>query len=119
MLIEFPFLSPSVNSCYRKFGNRIIKSAKLRAFEQQCLHFFDKLEEEDPIEMIPVGTPICVAVHFYIKGNRSIDLDNLLKSLLDNLEGTVFENDNQIIEIVAHKHQKSDSSRMTVEINKA
>jgi Holliday junction resolvase RusA-like endonuclease len=114
MFLEFPFISPSVNCCYRQYGRKIIKSVKLRAFEQQCLQFFDQLEEVDPIEMIE--GPIKVLVHFYILGNRSIDLDNLLKSLLDNLEGVVFENDSQIVEIVAYKHQRSDANKMTVEI---
>jgi Holliday junction resolvase RusA-like endonuclease len=62
--------------------------------------------------------PIKVVVHFFIMGTRSIDLDNLLKSLLDNLEGVVFENDSQIVEIVAYKHQRSDANKMTVEITR-
>lgn len=67
--------------------------------------------------MIKVPTPVKVSVHFHIKGDRSIDLDNMLKSLLDNLEGMVFENDSQINELLAYKHQNSASNKMVVNVS--
>ena len=65
---EMPFLPPSVNACYRSYGNRVVKSAKLKVFEQEIIRYFDSQEEE--ITMLE--GKLNLTVSFYLKGRRSI-----------------------------------------------
>ena len=73
----FDFIPPSTNAMYRCYRNRICKSARLKMFEQQILTYFDDLEQD--IKMI--HGKLDVVVTFCLKGNKDIDLDNLLKAL--------------------------------------
>ena len=105
-----PFLPPSVNSCYRSYGKKVIKSAKLKEFEQKMIRYFDSQEEE--INMLEGKLKLTVS--FYLKGKRSIDLDNLLKALLDGMEGVLFENDKMIYEIHAEKFNNSPDVKTVI-----
>lgn len=107
---EMPFLPPSVNSCYRSYGKKVVKSVKLKEFEQLILQFFDSHQED--VNMI--DGKIKLTVTFHLKGSRSIDLDNLLKALLDGLEGVLFENDKMIHEIHAEKINNRDSPKTII-----
>ena len=111
---ELPFLPPSVNSCYRSFGKKVVKSTKLKAFEQQILQFFDEQEQDDDIMML--SGPLKLTVHFSLKGKRSIDLDNLLKALIDGLEGILFENDKDILEIHAEKTNECNEFKTIIQL---
>ena len=95
----FDFIPPSTNAMYRCYRNRICKSARLKMFEQQILTCFDDLEQD--IKMI--HGKLDVVVTFCLKGNKDIDLDNLLKALLDSLQGILYKNDKLIIHIDAKK----------------
>ena len=44
--------------------------------------------------------------HFYTSGHR-IDLDNLLKSILDGLKGAAYEDDSQIVRVTAERYNIS------------
>ena len=107
---EIPFLPPSVNSCYRSYGKNVIKSTKLKEFEQKMIQYFDSQEED--INMF--DGKLKLTVSFYLKGNRSIDLDNMLKALLDGCEGILFQNDKMIYEIHAEKFNNSSDFRTVV-----
>jgi Holliday junction resolvase RusA-like endonuclease len=107
---EMPFLPPSVNACYRSYGNRVVKSAKLKVFEQEIIRYFDSQEEE--ITMLEGKLKLTVS--FYLKGRRSIDIDNLLKALLDGMENILFENDKMIFEIHAEKFSNCDSAKTVI-----
>lgn len=109
---EFSFLPPSTNAMYRCFRGRICKSARLKMFEQQILVHFDELEQE--ITMI--DGKFDVDVSFYLKGNRDTDLDNLLKALLDGLEGILYKNDKMITSITARKFNKCKENRTVISI---
>lgn len=45
------------------------------------------------------------------------DTDNYIKSTLDGLNGLLWEDDNQIVDLIAHKYY-SDKPRVEVEVNK-
>ena len=107
---EMPFLPPSVNACYRSYGKKVIKSAKLKEFEQKILQYFDSQDEE--INMLEGKLKLTVS--FYLKGRRSIDLDNLLKALLDGCENILYENDKMIYEIHAEKFNNCDSVKTVI-----
>lgn len=101
---EIPFLPPSVNALYRSYNKRVVKSARLKEFEQNIIKYFDSCTEDVNI----LEGKLKLSVTFYLKGKRSIDLDNLLKALLDGMEGILFENDKMIYEINANKINNSD-----------
>ena len=46
--------------------------------------------------------------HFYTSGHR-VDLDNLLKSILDGLKGAAYEDDSQIVRVSAERYNISES----------
>ena len=110
-IYEIPFLPPSVNSCYRTYRGKIIKSAGLREFEQEILQFFDNIEN-----ITQLKGHIKLTVTFYLKGKRTIDLDNLLKALLDGLEGILYENDKMITVINARKFNNAESPKTIIEL---
>ncbi len=109
---EISFLPPSTNAMYRCFRGRICKSARLKMFEQQILVHFDELDQE--ITMI--DGKFAVDVSFYLKGNRDTDLDNLLKALLDGLEGILYKNDKMITSITARKYNKCKENKTVISI---
>ena len=98
MLITLPFLPISVNQSYRSSKNRVYKSGKLRDFEKKMNDLFETFEN---IEFLKGD--LAIDITFELKSCRKRDLDNMLKSLFDSLEGRIFENDNQIFEIKCRK----------------
>ena len=98
MLIILPFLPVSVNQSYRSCKNRVYKSKQLCDFEKRIDDFFKTFEN---IEFLKGNLKVDIV--FELKSCRKRDLDNLLKSLFDSLEGRIFENDNQIYEIKCRK----------------
>lgn len=98
MLITLPFLPISVNQSYRSSKNRVYKSGKLRDFEKKMNDLFETFEN---VEFLSGNLKVDIV--FELKSCRKRDLDNMLKSLFDSLEGRIFENDNQIFEIKCRK----------------
>jgi len=79
-------------------------------FEQQIITHFNDLDEDIPM----IEGPINVDVTFYLKGNKDTDLDNLLKALLDGLEGILYKNDKMITSITAHKINKCKENKTSI-----
>jgi len=108
---ELPLLPPSVNACFRttKRGG-IYRSKKYREFLTTMDQFFETVEYE-----ILKGD-IIFTVEFECKSKRKRDLDNLLKSLIDSLEGRLFENDSQLVEIHAKKKIGCDGDKTFIHL---
>jgi Holliday junction resolvase RusA-like endonuclease len=98
MLIILPFLPVSVNQSYRTSKNRVYKSKALCDFEKRVDDLFKNFEN---VEFLKGN--LSVDIVFELKSFRKRDLDNMLKSLFDSLQGRIFENDNQIFEIRCRK----------------
>ena len=98
MLIILPFLPVSVNQSYRSCKNRVYKSKTLIDFEKKVDDLFETFEN---VEFLKGNLKVDIV--FELKSFRKRDLDNMLKSLFDSLEGRVFVNDNQIFEIKCRK----------------
>ena len=98
MLITLPFLPISVNRSYRTSNNRVYKTKTLCDFEKKVVDLFETFEH---VKLLKGN--LTADITFELKSCRKRDLDNMLKSLLDNLESRVFENDNQIFEINCRK----------------
>jgi len=111
MKIELPFLPLSVNACFRasKRGG-VYKSKRYREFTAVMDEFFEKIDYE------MLEGDLVLKVDFECKSKRKRDLDNLLKSLIDSLEGRLFENDSQIIEIHAKKQIGCESDKTFIHL---
>ena len=87
MTLDIPLIPPSVNTCFRTYKGRVIKSKLYREFNKQMeFYFTDKTYE------ILEGD-IKVDIVFYKTTKRKYDIDNRLKALLDSIEGKVFIDD--------------------------
>lgn len=114
MKLVFPF-PPSVNKLYRTvikgFQAMVIKSSIYRAYEG----LIRRLTVDTLKQPYPKGTTVAVTLHFYRPQKRG-DLDNMLKAMLDVLHGIAFEDDQQVIEIHAYRHDDKISPRASVEV---
>jgi len=98
MKIELPFIPLSVNACWRASrSGHVYKSKRYREFLKEMDTFFET------IEYVKLEGELILVVDFECRTKRRRDLDNLLKSLIDSLEGKLFENDYQIVEIHCKK----------------
>ena len=109
-----------------KYGN-FYTPAKTRKFENfiklVALQHFDK----------PLDCPIKIHIKFKIKRPKYLiwktkpmpevpcttkDLDNMIKSVLDGMEGVAYHNDSQIYSIIAEKvyHAGGDKAETIIEI---
>jgi len=100
---------PSANRYWRVYRNRVVKSAEARAYRQAVR----MLAKHSP----RVG-PVAVTVTWY-RGAKRGDLDNRLKVVLDAMEGVLYENDNQIVELHAYRIDDKGNARMDVEVEQA
>lgn len=70
----------------------------------------------------PLDGEICAVVKVYRKWKRTArqsgDLDNLVKSLWDGLNGIVFRDDSQICRCTAEKFQDKERPRAEIEIRR-
>ena len=56
---------------------------------------------------------IKVSVDFFVT-NMSKDIDNLVKFVLDGLQGVLYADDRKIVSIKAHKHRSTAEEQRTV-----
>lgn len=94
MTLELPW-PPSINTYWRRVGNRTVLSAKARAYRAEAVACC--LEQRAP----RLGTArVRLAITAHAPDKRARDLDNLCKGILDSLEfARVFDNDEQIDEL--------------------
>jgi Holliday junction resolvase RusA-like endonuclease len=90
---------------------------KTRAFENEI-----KATAMSQYKDEPLTGPISCRINFYIPRPKSVsvkkrpypvvgaDLDNYIKSLLDGVQGVVFDNDAQVIEISASKKYSNEGA---------
>ena len=108
---SFDFLPVSVNASYRAFKNRVYKSQRLKDFQKKMDEMFDSFENLGKLE-----GKLSIDVTFEMKGIRKRDIDNMMKSLLDSLEGKVFENDSEIYEMNVKKFDNCNQDKTIISI---
>lgn len=52
---------------------------------------------------LPKGHKASVTMRFFLCGGQTPDIDNLIKSILDGLNGIAWEDDKQVIEVKAQR----------------
>lgn len=60
--------------------------------------------------------PVAVAIDLYLHGKRRIDVDNCAKSILDGMNGIVYEDDNQVVDLRVRKLRESNRKNQRVEV---
>ena len=97
---------PSANRWWRNVSGRMVTSKAARDYKasvaNRCL--------VQGVKPIPAPTAVCVVIEWNRK-RKSGDLDKRLGVLLDALQGNCYDNDSQIIRIVA---ERRDGGRGTV-----
>ena len=115
-----------------KYGIRLYDLNKVSVYKKQ-LALMCKFQ----YKQAPLTGPLMVELNFFrhlqsslSKKERSLrlsgshrpvvkpDTDNYIKSTLDGLNGLLWEDDNQIVDLVAHKYY-SDKPRVEIEVKKA
>ena len=108
MTDEYTFtlpVPPSANRYWRVWHNRIVVTDEAQAYKQEIKYL---LSQAVPMKGL-------VAVNFSVYRPRMKgDLDNYNKIMFDALQGLVYENDNQIVEI--HSFRKDDKHNPRVEL---
>lgn len=99
---------PSTNRYYRNVGGHMVLSAEGRAYKKAVA---------DAALVAGVRTPfdgsVGVAVSVY-RPQKSGDLDGRLKGLLDSLQGALYLNDSQVVEIHAYRYDDRANPRAVV-----
>ena len=65
---------------------------------------------------VPLSGPLAVTLRFYRKDGRRVDIDNLAKSALDSMNGIVYRDDGQVVDLHASKAQDKARPRIEVEV---
>lgn len=102
-------LPVSANRYWRNYGGRTVVSDAAKAYKHavwlQAQH----------AGMHPFSGPVAVYVHVY-RARKVGDLDNANKVLLDALCGVAYQDDAQIVELHAYRHDDKANPRVEVEV---
>ena len=103
LLLELPF-PPSLNTYYRNVRGRMLLSAEGRQYKLDVLAHVWTACKGKPV---PMTGRLAVDIHLHNRANRSYDIDNRPKAVLDALEESgVFVNDSQIDRLVVERKEK-------------
>ena len=98
----------SVNQLYR--GRRFL--TERGRLMKEDYYYQARAQYKGPI----LQGPLAIQVHVHFRSGKTCDLDNALKASLDSLTGVLWEDDRQIVELHAYKHQDKERPRIEVEV---
>lgn len=107
---------PSLNVYWRNFRGRMVLSSEAKKFKAKVRELFeedDNLTGQDNALSLPTRSAVGLKIDVY-RPRKSGDLDNTLKAILDSLNGNLYEDDRQVIEIHAHRHDDKDNPRVEI-----
>jgi len=112
IVIETDLIPPSVNSYWRtscrgKFP-RVYISSKGKKFKE-ALGLIAKSKIKSPLK-----ADIRLKIEYHITGKVGKDIDNILKAILDSLNGIVYEDDKQITELSVKKIRQSKANKIII-----
>jgi len=98
LTLPFP---PSTNTMYRRAGHVMHLSAAGKAFKTECAKQI--AETMGPVDKIQgrVG----IQIELFRKDRTAYDIDNYVKSVVDVLKGTFFEDDRQVDWLVVKRRE--------------
>lgn len=99
-----------LNQMYRCFNGRYLKSKKGRE-TAEALQW--ELKEQWGASK-PLKSRVALNILLYFGDKRKRDIDAYLKILLDSMEGIVYEDDNQIVEMHVFKEYDKENPRVVI-----
>ena len=108
---------PTVNTLWRRVGNRTLLSAKGREYHAQVA---DRVTAQAYLvgHSVPPA-PHDVTVTAWVPDRRKRDIDNIFKAIFDPLYRTIGLDDSVIVDLQAHKRYDGHSSSVVVTIRTA
>jgi crossover junction endodeoxyribonuclease RusA len=101
MIIEIPDLPPSVNHYFKRSRNgRLYLDAESRAFVEMTQLIAKQAVKKARWKVLPAGNFFYLVIGFEFKNKRFADPNNMLKILIDALQGILFENDKWCLPMV-------------------
>lgn len=100
---------PSANRYWRKWRGRMVVSDEARTYKEECGWIAKALRVE------PIAGPVSLRMAVYRPAKRG-DLDNAIKVVLDSLNGILYEDDSQIVEIHALRYDDKHKPRVEIEV---
>lgn len=89
----------STNQLYRHAGKKVYCTQKYKEWQEQT----ETQLKQSYGEQAPVTYPVNVNVAFRVNNWRKNDIDNMLKSLFDSMNGVVWVDDAQVYKVSASK----------------
>lgn len=102
-------MPPSANRYWRKLKNRMVISDEAIAYKQHVTALVAGTVDT------PYTGDIALIIDVFRRYKMG-DLDNRLKIILDALQGTIYRDDKQIVEIHAIRHEDKLNPRVEVEV---
>jgi Holliday junction resolvase RusA-like endonuclease len=102
---------PSANRWWRRSGTHMYKSTEARDYQT----YVNRLARSLGIRMIRRPSQVAFQVTWY-RDKKMGDLDKRLGIVLDALQGVVYENDSQIVEILAKRIDATSNPRIEVTV---
>lgn len=102
----------SANRYWRNFRGRTVVSAEASAYKKQVA-WIAKAQGFTPLE-----GEVSLTVRWY-RERKSGDLSNRIKILEDALQGVAYNNDSQIVRLVAERYDDKANPRVEVEVTPA
>ena len=106
LILPYP---PTVNHIYRRARGHLSLTPEALAFR----HAVRMIAQVQGVE--PMSGPVAVFLDVY-RPRRRGDLDNLLKAVLDALQGAAYHDDQQVTEIHANRYDDKRSPRVEVHV---
>jgi len=100
-------VAPSSNRYWRVWRNRAVRTKEAEAYIAAVKRAVGR-------RALFLG-PVAVTIHWY-RAARMGDLDGRLKVALDAFQGSVYENDRQIVELHAYRHEDPAAPRMEITV---
>lgn len=110
LVLPYP---PSANRYWRNVKGRMVKSKAARDYRDRVRAI---AVAAGAIE--PTADEVAVTLHLY-RPQASGDLDNFQKVCLDALQGHLYRNDSQVVEIHAYRHEGRGAGRVEVLVEPA
>ena len=103
---------PALNRLYRTYMGRILLSREGRAWKEQAGWFACAAGTK------PLQGPVAVQLVLYRPRKRG-DIDGYSKALLDAMQGHLYLNDDQIVELHVYRMDDKINPRVTVTVQAA
>lgn len=100
----------SANRYWRTFRNRTVVSAEAKTYKT-AVGWIARAAVDEPITQ-----PITITLHWFRPAKRG-DVDNAIKVTLDALNGIVYADDSQVVELHAYRHDDKHNPRVEVEVS--